>query len=411
MAREPVDFAVIGGGAAGFFAACNAAGTDPGLKISIFEAHAERVLAKVAISGGGRCNLTHACFNPRTLCEHYPRGAKALIGVFKRFGPEQVMDWFADRGVLLKTEQDGRVFPASNDSKSVVNALRNEALRLGVCVENGKKACRVKEFEGGFVVGFEDGDKVFCRKVLLATGGAKSGFELARQLGHKVVDPVGALFAFECGDDFAAGLAGVSVGDVELSCGFGKAKSRSGLLFTENGVSGPAVLRLSSLFARQMAQENYQFCFNANWLPQKRHPEVMEEFQRLKNGSPDRLVANSSLWGCLPKRLWTKLMLRAGVGLDTVWRNFSKRNAECLAAQLLRCGIKVVAKAANKSEFVTCGGVELSEVDFKTMQSKLCRGVFFAGEILDVDGFTGGFNFQNAWSTAYLAAVCATCKK
>jgi predicted Rossmann fold flavoprotein len=401
---------VIGGGPAGFFAAITAREAAPDRPVLLLEKNPS-VLGKVKISGGGRCNVTHACFDPRELITRYPRGGRELRGPLTRFGPAETMDWFTQRGVPLKTEDDGRVFPVSDSSASIVDALTGAAREAGVQVETRQTVTGLACEPGAFTLALADGRELRAERVLVATGGRTSsgggadGYNLAAGLGHTIEPPVPSLFTFEIEDPLLAGLAGVAVpAEVRVSGG-GKALRQTGpLLITHRGLSGPAVLLLSAWGARELHERGYAFDIEVAWLPGLRAEEVNEELQTWSRDHARATVAGGGPGG-LPRRLWTALVGAAGVGDDRRWAELGREERRRLASLLTGTRLSVRGQALNKEEFVTCGGVHLNEVDFRTMQSKICPGLFLAGEVLDIDGVTGGFNFQGCWTMGWLAGM------
>ena len=396
------EIAIVGGGAAGFFAAIAAARADKNCKVSVFE-RTSQFLSKVRISGGGRCNVTHALFDPRMFTEHYPRGERELISAFHRFSADDTIAWFEARGVRLKREDDGRMFPVTDSSETVVDCLVKEATAAGVRLFTGKGIEGARLRTGGrFELKFTDGKTLECDRLLLATGGCRniSGAVLARSLGHTIEPPVPSLFSLHIPAVWLHRLAGISVSDVLLSVG--KLTERGALLITHNGISGPAVLRLSAWGARILHDNNYRFSLSVNWLPDLNETDLRNEFQSRRKNEPSRRVNNSPIGG-IPARLWENLVSNAGISPNTVWTAITRTGMNELIQHLRSTELKVDGKSLNKEEFVTCGGVRLREINFKTMESRITPNLFFAGELLDVDGVTGGFNFQAAWTTGWIA--------
>ena len=395
---------IAGGGAAGFFAALACAETAPDAEILIFE-KSSQFLAKVKISGGGRCNVTHAEFDPREFSKRYPRGERALISAFAKFQARDTVAWFEDRGVKLKVESDGRMFPVTDSSQTIIDCLLNSTRRAGIQL---KTNCGVETASqkpgGGFEIILSNGEHLSCDKLLLAIGGCRTPAlgQLAVSLGHQLEPPVPSLFTFHVATPWLQTLAGISVERVEASVGECKLRECGALLVTHWGLSGPAILRLSAWGARELHAKNYSFPLQINWLPDLNDQTVAEEFQMRRKSHPARLIVNSPI-APLPARLWEQLVLAAGLAATLRWSDLSRAGQHQLIQQLLRSEFRVTGKSLNKDEFVTCGGVRLSEVNFKTMESKICPGLFFAGEVLDIDGITGGFNFQSAWTTGWLA--------
>jgi len=404
MARHVV---VIGGGAAGFFAAIAAAERlGPAGRVTLLEG-AERVLAKVRISGGGRCNLTHSCFDPAELARRYPRGGRELLGAFHRWQPRDTLEWFARRGVAAKAEADGRMFPVTDDSATVVDCLERAARQAGVEVRLRSPARSLRRAEaGGFVVGAPGGELAADRVILATGGGAGGGHALAASLGHAVEPPVPSLFTFNLRHPLLEGLAGLSVEDAAVEVPGLRLRERGPVLVTHHGLSGPGILRLSAWGARGMAELGHRFDLLVNWAPAHGPAEVEAALARARAADPRKQVATWNPFG-LPARLWDRLVAAAGVPAGTTWANLAAPAARALAGAVAATRLPVTGRSANKEEFVTCGGVRLREVDFRTMESRVAPGLHLAGEVLDVDGVTGGFNFQAAWTTGWLAGNAA----
>lgn len=405
MAQQQSRVVVIGAGAAGLFGAIACAEANPNLSIHIFEAGREP-LTKVRISGGGRCNVTHACFDPAVLVNHYPRGRNALRGPFTRFQPQDTVAWFAQRGVALKTEADGRMFPTTDDSGTIVDCLLGEARRLGIQLYTGAPISQVDHDSDGFGVKVKGGGMWRCDRLLLTTGSSPAGYRLAESLGHSLVPPVPSLFTFNVKDPALHDLAGVAVDPVVLKLiveGEKPLTQTGPLLVTHWGLSGPAVLKLSAYGAIALHRQRYQAILEVNWLPDLSQDQVRQRLLDLKQDQGKRLVISFPPFP-LPRRLWQYLLQhRLGLEADLTWANLTKGNLQALVTELTRGQYAIGGKGVFKEEFVTCGGVNLREVDFKTLESRRCPGLHFAGEILDIDGITGGFNFQNAWTTSWLA--------
>ncbi|MEY2494314.1 MAG: hypothetical protein QOJ45_806 [Verrucomicrobiota bacterium] len=396
--------AIVGGGAAGFFAAIACARANPANEVSIYERGSE-FLTKVRISGGGRCNVTHACFEPRPLSESYPRGERSLISPLHRFSAADTVTWFEERGVQLKTEADGRMFPVTDSSRTVIDCLLNEANAAGVRLFSRKAVEEARATEAGsFELKLSGGEAIRCDRLLLATGGSRSvsGAQIAEALGHTIAPPVPSLFSFHVSTPWLRLLPGVSVADVEASVPQTRLRERGPMLITHNGVSGPAVLRLSAWGARVLHDFDYRFNLRVNWLPDLHDEEIRAQLRAFRETNPNRLVINSPL-APLPSRLWEQLALAAGIDRETRWTTLPREKAHALATLLARTELEVNGKSLNKDEFVTCGGVNLREINFKTMESRTTPGLYFAGELLDIDGITGGFNFQAAWTTGWIA--------
>ncbi len=401
---------IVGGGAAGFFAALAAAQTGNAGEIVILE-QGPRFLAKVRVSGGGRCNVAPACFEPRELATRYPRGGQALLSAFHTFQPRHTIDWFHTRGVELKTEPDGRMFPVTDNSQTIIDCFLNEARRLGVRLElnRGVDAIQIRP-NGGFEVALSNHDKLECDRLLLATGGCRAadGSHLATTLGHTLETPVPSLFAFDVTTPWVRGLAGLAV-TAEVTVPETKLRETGPVLFTHRGVSGPAILRLSAWGARRLHERNHQFPLRVNWLPGQDEDTVRASLDAQRQASPAKRILNVPL-PPLPARLWEQLAQASGVGRETQWAGLTSNMRHQLVQQLTRATLEVSGKSLNKDEFVTCGGVRLKEVNFKTMESRIVPGLHFAGELLDIDGITGGYNFQAAWTTGWIAGHAMAAK-
>jgi predicted Rossmann fold flavoprotein len=395
---------VVGGGAAGFFAAITCAEAAPDTQVILLE-KGSHFLAKVRISGGGRCNVTHACFDPRELSGYYPRGAQALLGPFSMFQPTDTIEWFESRGVKLKTEQDGRIFPVTDNSQTIIDCLLSAASRAGVELMTNRSVERVVQQAGGsFYLTLARGETLTCDRLMLATGGCRGAAAggLAVSLGHTLEPSVPSLFTFHVAAPWLRELAGVSVDCVEASVQDLRLREHGPLLITHQGVSGPAILRLSAWGARPFHRVDYRFPLRINWLPQLDEAQLARQLDALRIAQPARLVVNQPI-APLPARLWEQLVLASGIPRDIRWSHFSKAAQRRLIQELRGTHLPVAGKSLNQDEFVTCGGVRLTEVNFKTMESRRCPGLYFGGELLDVDGLTGGFNFQAAWTTGWLA--------
>lgn len=408
--------AIIGGGAAGFFGAITAATQDPSAKIVIFEA-TQQPLEKVLISGGGRCNVTHHCFDPAELVKNYPRGHKELRGPFSRFQPRDTVEWFESRGVKLKVESDGRIFPTTDDSRTIADCLINAARERGVEIRLGARVKDIRRSESG-QTGASAAHGAFdieCHGrpieqfdcVLLATGSAHQGFRFAEHLGHTIVPGVPSLFTFKITDKRLDGLAGLSFDNIHLTMAdpAGNRLEQSGpLLITHWGLSGPAVLKLSAWGARILHDCNYHATLTVNFVPALSAEQMYERILRHREMNPRKHISTENALP-VPLRFWRRIVETVGVSEEMIWSHLAREDMQAIIAQLAQGQYAIRGKGIFKEEFVTCGGVDLIEVDFKTMQSKLCPGLFFAGEILDIDGVTGGFNFQNAWTTGWIAGM------
>lgn len=390
---------IVGGGASGFFSAIQNKYRHPNAQVILLE-QGQRVLSKVKISGGGRCNVTHACFDPAELCTHYPRGAKELRGPFHTFQPRDTMRWFQKHGVPLKVESDNRVFPVSDQSQSIIDCLVKTATQLGVLIRTN---CGVKSIEKpkSFKLTLSTGETLSSEKLILATGSHPKAYAFAAQFGHTIVDPCPSLFTFKVSDSHLHSLSGLSVADTDAWFEGQQKKRMSGpVLVTHWGLSGPAIIKLSAWFAKELFKSHYKATLYVNWLPNI-DSEWLIEFSR---AHPQRFVIKTSPFPEIPQRLWSYLAQKAGVLDHQKWQTLPKHTINGLIQFLQATPFEISGKGVFKEEFVTCGGVSLKEIDFKTMESKCCPDLHIVGELLDIDGITGGFNFQNAWTTGYLSA-------
>ncbi len=410
LAQTNWDVIIVGGGPAGFFAGIRCAELNPQLNVLILE-KAQQTLGKVLISGGGRCNVTHACFDPAQLITYYPRGGAALRGAFTRFQPEDTIKWFEKHGVKLKTESDGRMFPVTDSSTTIAECLRESAKKAGVKVQTGASLQKVESLsEDGFRLEVRSDARAFhlqTKKLLLATGSDPTTREIVKALGHSIEAPVPSLFTFNIADKRLEGLAGVSVEPVTVK--MDSLLQRGPLLITHWGLSGPAVLRLSAWGARSLFEKKYRATLFVNWLGDTTFDRALDVLQKHKawHENARKKVLTEPAFTQLPARLWKQLANFIG---EKNWADISKAEIKKLAEDLTACQFEITGKGQFKEEFVTCGGVRLNEVDFKTMQSRVVDNLFFAGEVLDIDGITGGFNFQSSWTTGWLAgsALAAT---
>ncbi len=394
------DLIIVGGGAAGFFTAINVAENNPELKIAILE-RGKEVLSKVRISGGGRCNVTHAEFVPNELSKNYPRGEKELKGPFHTFMTGDVMEWFDRRGVALKIEEDGRVFPVSDSSETIINCFLSAAKKLGVEI---LKNHIVKDFyqeDKEWIIQTSQTNFV-TTKLMIATGSNAKIWKQLQKLGHQAIEAVPSLFTFNIKDPRITNLPGV-VTNATVRVKQSKLSSEGALLITHWGMSGPAILKLSAWGAVELNAKKYDFEIVVNWLYQYSQHEVFEKLKVLKEQYAKQQTYKYAQFE-LPKRLWQSLVLASGIKNDTRWADTNKVQLKLLSDQLTQGVFTVKGKSTFKEEFVTAGGVDLKEVDFKTFESKKHKNLYFAGEVLNIDAITGGFNFQNAWTGAYIAA-------
>lgn len=395
---------VIGGGAAGFFGAIACAEAHPRVRVRLLEA-GKVPLQKVRISGGGRCNVTHACFDPAELVSFYPRGGKALRGAFSRFQPGDTVAWFENHGVRLKIEEDGRMFPTTDDSATIVDCLSRSAKQAGVRIQTAAAVVDVERRDEGFAVQLRSGEWLQGDRLLLATGSNPQGHRLAKKLGHTLHPLVPSLFTFNIADSALTALAGVSVPQaaLQLRCADAPPLEQVGpVLVTHWGLSGPAILKLSAWGARQLHAARYQATLQVDWLPHQSPERIRQHLRDAREQSPKRAIASTPLFS-LPRRLWLYLTERAGISPTHRWANLSRQQTHQLVSGLTQSTFTIRGKGVFKDEFVTCGGVCLDEVNFKSLESRCCPGLHLAGEILDIDGITGGFNFQSAWTTGWLA--------
>ncbi len=393
---------VVGGGAAGFFAAIAAKSASPAADVILLE-KTQRVLSKVRVSGGGRCNVTHSCFDPRLLSQRYPRGGKELIGPFNRFQPKDTVEWFASRGVELKSEEDGRMFPVTDSSSTIIDCLQSETERVGVDIRLGQRISSIVREEENYRITLASGTDLCAERLLLATGSAQQGHRWAESIGHSIQEPVPSLFTFNIPDFSLKGLEGLSVNPVEIRVE-GFAQKQSGpILVTHWGLSGPAVLKLSAWAARDLHHRDYHFETVVDWLPSTNREELQEQFQQIRINAANQQIGGQNKRFGLPQKLWRRMLEMNKIDPTTTAAHLSKKAVAALLENLKSDRFQVSGKTTNKEEFVTCGGVILKEVNFRTMESRKSPGLYFAGEILDIDGVTGGFNFQNAWTTAWIA--------
>lgn len=398
------DVICVGGGAAGFFTAINIAEKHPKLKIAILE-RGKEVLTKVRISGGGRCNVTHACFEPNELVKFYPRGEKELKGPFNQFCSGDTIEWFEKHGVELKIEDDGRMFPVSNSSQTIIDCFMNAAAKAGIKIltsQSVQSLYHSETSEEAFWKIDTQHDKFTATKLVLSTGSNPKMWDLITGLGHTIVEPVPSLFTFNITDKRIKDLPGVSaLATVQVKNT--KLEATGPLLVTHWGMSGPGILKLSAWGARILAEKNYQFAISVNWLNDTDLAEAENILKSLKQEHSKKVISKKSPFD-FPNRLWEKLVLAAEIGEDLKWADLSNKQIHNLAEQLTEGTYQVSGKSTYKDEFVTAGGIDLKEVNFKTMQSKLHPTLYFAGEIVNIDAITGGFNFQNAWTSGFIVA-------
>jgi len=394
------DIIIIGGGAAGFFTAINCAEKNPALKIAILE-RGKSVLEKVRISGGGRCNVTHACFVPNDLVKNYPRGERELKGPFHQFCSGDTIEWFEKKGVPLKIEEDGRMFPVSNSSQTIIDCFQAAIKKCNIDVLTNHSVQELYKTETHWKISTTQ-DVFLCEKIVLTTGSNPKMWELLHHLGHTLIEPVPSLFTFNIKDPRIKDLMGLStVASVKVKKS--KLQAAGPLLITHWGMSGPGILRLSAWGARELAEKKYQFAIQVNWLHELTFEDALDSLKEIKEDHGKKLVSKYAHFE-LPKRLWENLVKASGISEDIKWADMSKKQLNALGEQLTNGEFHVNGKSTFKEEFVTAGGIDLKEVNFKTMESKILPQVYFAGEILNIDAITGGFNFQNAWTGGFIVA-------
>ena len=412
------DIIIVGGGAAGFFTAINTVEKNPKLKVAILE-RGKTVLEKVRISGGGRCNVTHACFVPNDLVKYYPRGEKELRGPFHQFCSGDTIEWFERHGVELKIEEDGRMFPTSDNSQTIIDCFLLATQKLGIQVLTGQSVQSIfnPEVSGENYWKVETNHETFaCQKLIMTTGSNPKIWDMLTQLSHTIVQPVPSLFTFNIKDTRIKDLMGLSAFAKVKVIG-SKLEASGPLLITHWGMSGPGILRLSAWGARELFDKNYQFILQVNWLNDVTFEEAINNLKELKQEHAKKAVSKKSPFDLadarfagarVPNRLWESLVLASGIEGETKWADLSKQQLTNLAIQLTKGEFQVNGKSTFKEEFVTAGGIDLKEINFKTMESKLHKNLFFAGEIVNIDAITGGFNFQNAWTSGFIVAQSIT---
>jgi predicted Rossmann fold flavoprotein len=398
--NQNFDIIIVGGGAAGFFTAINIVEKNPKLKVAILERGSE-VLSKVRISGGGRCNVTHACFEPNELVKFYPRGEKELRGPFHQFCSGDTIEWFSNHGVELKIEDDGRMFPVSNSSQTIIDCFIQATQKLGITILTGQSVQSIFKKDNFWKIETQN-ENYITEKLILATGSNPKIWEMLQTFGHAIVTPVPSLFTFNIKDPRIKELPGVSA-IVSVKVKDTKLTSTGPLLITHWGMSGPAILKLSAWGARILFEKNYQFTIFVNWLNDVDADDAEKTLKELKQENAKKAVSKKSPFD-FPNRLWESLVFASNISEETKWADLSKVQLQNLANQLTNCSFQVNGKSTFKEEFVTAGGIDLKEINFKTMESKLHKNLYFAGEIVNIDAVTGGFNFQNAWTSGFILA-------
>ena len=401
MAKKLV---VIGGGAAGFFCAVNAARMNPLLEVILLE-KSSKLLSKVRVSGGGRCNLTHACFDREEMSRHYPRGQRFVKKAFHRFFTTDTIQWFEERGVPLKTEADGRMFPQSDNSESIVSCLLREVNQYKVDIRMNAEVLKLQKTVDGFDLHLSQGKTIVADYVCVACGGYPKTpmFDWLMQTGHTIESPVPSLFTFNIPAHPVTGLMGVSVPAASVKINGTKLEETGPLLITHWGLSGPAVLKLSARGARELAERNYHFPITVNWLPGQQDQQLALQFRGIRQELAAQKMGFRNPFA-LPQRLWDLLLELSGIDKEKRWADLPVKEQNKLVVNMVQCSFEVKGKTTFKEEFVTAGGIRLNDIDVNTMQSKILPGLYFAGEIMDVDGVTGGFNFQHAWTSGFIAA-------
>lgn len=399
------DLIIVGGGAAGFYAALQVAERKPLWSIVILE-KTTKVLTKVKISGGGRCNVTHHCFDPIELSHHYPRGEKVLKNLFKKYQASDVVAWFKDKGVKLKFEEDGRMFPVTDNSQTIIDCFLSEAHRHNIQIELASLVTEVKLDDGESFSILTQHTRYQAKKVLITTGGNpnRQSYQWIESLGHSILSPKPSLFTFNDSNKKFSDLMGISVPDAEVKIAGTKFSQTGSLLITHWGLSGPVVIKLSAWSAEFLFEKKYEFTTLVNWIGGIKEEELRSELQICREQHRKKSIITNPLFN-LPSRLWQRLCELAEIPEDKIWAELPQKNLNKLIESLIRCPFHIKGKTTFKEEFVTCGGVDLKDIDLERMESKKVKNLFFAGEVLNIDGETGGFNFQSAWTTAYIAAT------
>lgn len=392
---------IIGGGAAGFFAAINAKEMNPELEIIILE-KGKDVLQKVKISGGGRCNVTHACFEPKELVKFYPRGEKELLGSFHQFMTGDTFEWFDQNGIPLKIESDNRVFPESNSSQTIIDCFLKKAKELNIEVLKNHGVTSIIKEDDLWKVNTKS-EQFVCDQLVIAAGSSKQVWKLCNSLGHSIINPVPSLFTFNIKDPRIKDLLGISVPNASVKLLGTSLEAFGPLLITHWGMSGPAVLKLSAFGARILHDMNYEYQVEVNWISRSTQ-ETLEELNEIKKNQSKKQVIAKSVFQEIPRRLWERLVLAAMILPNQNWADLNKIQVQSLAEQLTKAVFVAKGKSTFKEEFVTAGGIDLKEINFKRFESKLHSNLFFIGEVLNIDAVTGGFNFQNAWTGAWICA-------
>lgn len=402
-ASKVIDIAVIGAGASGIFAAIAGAENNPSLSIFVFE-KSSKLLAKVKVSGGGRCNVTNACFDKNLLVQNYPRGERELKSPFSKYFTIDIIKWFENNGVKLKTEPDGRMFPVTDNSQTIIDCLLNKTASLKIKILTNQGIEKIEKTETGFLLHNQSGTIFKCKKLIIASGGHPngSGYKWISDLGIKIIQPVPSLFTFNIPESSFKGLEGIVISTCKVKINSTKLEQTGPVLITHWGLSGPAILKLSAWGAVVLKEMNYDFTASINLIPEWSEEKLRDYFQQLKATSPTKKIVNTK-FDVLTNRLWERLCLLSKIDVDLNWASAKKQQLNALIQHLVNHQLKVKGKTTFKDEFVTAGGVDLKEIDMQTMQCKKIPGLYFVGEVINVDGITGGFNFQNAWTTGWIA--------
>lgn len=395
------DLAVVGGGAAGFFGAITCAELNPNLSILILE-KTTKLLSKVRVSGGGRCNVTHHCFEPTPLSKHYPRGSRELKSLFRKFQAKDIVAWFESKGVKLKTEDDGRMFPVSNNSQTIIDCFLQEAERHQIQISLQAEVRTVSPIDQGFLLDAGT-ERIMARKILIASGGYNNLQSYGWLKPMPLINPIPSLFTFNDATKKFTDLMGVSVAQAEVKIAGTKFSETGPVLITHWGLSGPAIIKLSAWAAEYLHGRHYTFTALVNWTGRASEESLREDLQNLNVHHGKQKIHGNPLYN-IPSRLWVRLCTLAEIETNKTWAELPRKNTNRLIEFLIRCPFEIRGKTTFKEEFVTCGGIDLKSIDLETMESKVMKGVYLAGEVLNIDGETGGFNFQSAWTTAYVAA-------
>lgn len=394
--------AIIGGGAGGFFAGINAAEKNPNHQITIFE-KGKSVLGKVKVSGGGRCNVTHACFEPRELVKFYPRGQKELLGPFHSFMTGDTMEWFEKRGVSLKIEEDNRVFPITDDSQSIIDCLLKEANKLNIDIRTNSTISKIKPNNTDWSIEVNGISQNFDKLIIASGGNSQKTWKELEELGYNIVDPIPSLFTFNTKDTRFRDLSGLVVKDAQVKISGTKFQELGPVLITHWGLSGPGILKLSSVSARYLHEKNYQFQIAIDWCFSYDREIIEEQFEIQRKSNPKKSVINTPMFD-IPKRFWSSILIFCQIPDNRIWAELSKKETNRFLEALKNSNVSIHGKSTNKEEFVTCGGVDLKQIDFTSFESRIHPNLYFVGEVLNIDALTGGFNFQAAWTGGWIVS-------